>query len=128
MGRQPSNSIILGMQNGWMPLNTAASNGHADVVKLPPEKGANVTIKSTNRWTPLNSASSNGHFEVVKKFGIRWHSPKAEAVRVLALLRCGYTAEDEVDKQVIKDAMGFDILLQTASYGDPIALMGMLMN
>jgi hypothetical protein len=44
------------------------------------------------------------------EFGIRRHSLKAETIRVLTLLRSAYTSEDEVDKQLIKDALELDIL------------------
>jgi ankyrin repeat protein len=52
-------------QNGWTPLNTAANNGHIDVMKLLLENGADVTVANQNGWTPLNSAAGNGHFNVV---------------------------------------------------------------
>jgi len=43
------------------------------------------------------------------EFGIRRHSLKTETVRVLTLLRSAYSSDDEVDKQLIKDAMELDI-------------------
>jgi ankyrin repeat protein len=47
-------------------MNSAADNGHLEVVKLLLEKVADITVANHNGWTPLNSAADSGHLEVVK--------------------------------------------------------------
>lgn len=48
------------------PLIEAASNGHADVVKLLIENGADVNLKGEAWYGPLHAAAAKGHIEVVK--------------------------------------------------------------
>jgi ankyrin repeat protein len=55
--------------DGWTPLQRAAQNGHAAVVKLLLEKGAE--LESKDKWysykrTALSCAAENGHAAVVK--------------------------------------------------------------
>jgi len=47
--------------DGSTPLDTAAFNGHTDVVRLLLEKGANIEAT-----TPLHTAAYNGHIGVVR--------------------------------------------------------------
>jgi hypothetical protein len=49
------------------------------------------------------------------EYGIIRHSLKAEAVRVLVLLRSAYQTEDDIDKELIKVAMTHDIVPQKNS-------------
>ena len=44
----------------------ASGRGHADIVKLLLEKGANVNAKSIHGYTALTAASRNGHADIVK--------------------------------------------------------------
>ncbi|MBE3049891.1 ankyrin repeat domain-containing protein, partial [Candidatus Bathyarchaeota archaeon] len=50
----------------WMPLLSAAENGHEAIVKLLLEKGAYIEAKDSSGWTPLLSAAENGHEAIVK--------------------------------------------------------------
>lgn len=48
------------------PINSAAENGHIEIVKLLLANGADITVQDAKGWTPLNSAAWGGHLEVVK--------------------------------------------------------------
>lgn len=43
------------------PLHLACLEGHADVVKVLLEHGAEVEARNTSLWTPLDCASAKGH-------------------------------------------------------------------
>jgi len=47
-------------------LHRAAGNGHADIVELLLEKGADVNIRNEGGSTPLHWAARNGHTKVMK--------------------------------------------------------------
>ena len=48
------------------PLIEAAANGHADVVKLLIQSGADVNLQGEAWYGPLHRACENGHVEVAK--------------------------------------------------------------
>ena len=52
--------------DGWSPLNSAACNGHLEVVKLLLRHGAAVDSRSDDGWSPLTAAAGNGHTAVVE--------------------------------------------------------------
>ena len=47
-------------------LIIAALNGHANIVEVLLEKGANVNAVDSEGWTPLHFAAQNGHASVVE--------------------------------------------------------------
>lgn len=53
-------------KTGWTPLHYAASNGHADVIKLLLENHAYIDAESPNGSTPLMMASMYGNPQSVK--------------------------------------------------------------
>ena len=53
------------MHQGRTPLDAAAQEGHADVVKLLTESGADHAVGPAG-YSPLHSAAANGHLEAVK--------------------------------------------------------------
>eukprot|EP00976_Prorocentrum_cordatum_P001293 25952-Prorocentrum_minimum.AAC.1 len=55
----------LAKDNGQTPVYAAANRGHAYVVQMLIEAGANVIIPDKAGDTPLAAASRNGHTEVV---------------------------------------------------------------
>ncbi len=46
----------------------ASHNGHAEVVKILVENGAQVNLQAKDGWSALMIASQNGHAEVVKYY------------------------------------------------------------
>ena len=52
--------------SGSTPLHVAASNGHAEVVALLLEKGADPNAQNRLEVTPLHMAAKNGHLPVVE--------------------------------------------------------------
>ena len=62
-----ANIEAMTTSHGATPLDSAAWNGHADVVGLLLEKGANIEAMTTcDGATPLDSAAWNGHADVVR--------------------------------------------------------------
>jgi ankyrin repeat protein len=41
-------------------------NGHADVVQLLLDNGADVNVQKVDLWTPLHLASANGYLKVAE--------------------------------------------------------------
>uniref|UniRef100_A0A7S0EZZ4 Uncharacterized protein n=1 Tax=Hanusia phi TaxID=3032 RepID=A0A7S0EZZ4_9CRYP len=50
----------------YTPLKAAAENGHAEVVRVLLEHGANVNFADRKGWRVLHWAASNNHVEVVR--------------------------------------------------------------
>lgn len=57
-------SIQARDEGGLHPLHNACSFGHADVVRLLLEAGANPNIKDNWNYTPLHEAASKGKIDV----------------------------------------------------------------
>lgn len=56
----------LPVDDSFPPLQTAATSGHAEAVRLLLDNGAQVNQVSDFENTPLNAAASYGHTDVVK--------------------------------------------------------------
>ena len=57
--------INIPSNDGWTPLNSAALNGHLEVVAALIAANAEINTPNNNGWTPLNVAALSGHLEVV---------------------------------------------------------------
>ncbi|KAF7516376.1 hypothetical protein G7054_g14184 [Neopestalotiopsis clavispora] len=64
--RETVNVLIENQADVSAVLDAAFSNGHAEVVKMLLDQGANLNVANKDGWTPLNTASGNGHIKVVK--------------------------------------------------------------
>ena len=51
---------------GWTPLHTASSQGHADVAQVLLDYEADINAQGTDKWAPLHAASSAGHVNVMQ--------------------------------------------------------------
>ena len=54
------------MKDGDSVINIASFHGHADIVSILLNSGANPHIADKEGFTPLMSACQNGHEEVVR--------------------------------------------------------------
>ena len=52
--------------DGWTPLQDAATFGHKEIVELLITKGADVNAKTEDGETPLHTAVSNDHKEIIE--------------------------------------------------------------
>jgi len=52
--------------NGNTPLHDAANNGHAEIVLLLIEAGADVNARCLDGWTPLIRACNSSHNRIAK--------------------------------------------------------------
>ena len=52
--------------DGWTPLQDAATFGHKEIVELLITKGADVNAKTEEGETPLHTAVSNDHKEIIE--------------------------------------------------------------
>ena len=52
--------------DGWTPLQDAATFGHKEIVELLITKGADVNAKTVEGETPLHTAVSNDHKEIIE--------------------------------------------------------------
>ena len=66
MGRKPKPDLEHKTENGWTPLNAAASRGYLEVVQYLIEQGADIETTNNEGWSPLLCAVSNEHPAVVK--------------------------------------------------------------
>ena len=53
-------------EDGWTPLQDAATFGHKEIVELLITKGADVNAKTEEGETPLHTAVSNDHKEIIE--------------------------------------------------------------
>ena len=53
-------------EGGRTPILRAAVNGHADVVELLMELGADIQKEANDGWTPLHRAAYYGRVEMVR--------------------------------------------------------------
>ena len=109
------------MDDGATPAFAAASNGHADVVRVLPELGASLETPMNDGRTPAFAAASGGHTEVIVELAkaqphlvnqtVSWggNPPTSllaaavscahlETVKALILLGAPVTAEDLVSE------------------------------
>ena len=49
------------------PLNSAAFNGHVEVIRELLKHGGKVDRAKSNGWTPLKLAATVGHMDVVRE-------------------------------------------------------------
>jgi ankyrin repeat protein len=55
------------INNDWIPLNSAADDGHVEVVRELLKHDAKVKSANNSGWTPLKTAATKGHLDVVRE-------------------------------------------------------------
>jgi ankyrin repeat protein len=93
---------------GIAPLQKAALNGYANVVRFLIEKGCRTDCESNDRDTPLIDAVENGHLDVVKllldKGKVNPHHQNKKGQRAIDVLDFDYEDSEEIEKE-LKAAM-----------------------
>ena len=51
---------------GWTSLHFASQNGHADIVQLLHDYGANLNVRNVYLSAPIHLASAHGHLKVTE--------------------------------------------------------------
>ena len=98
---------------GWTPLHTASSWGHAEVAQVLLDYEADINAQDRLKWTPLHSASAHGHPKVMQlllergaaldeqnkymmtPLSLASYHGKLEAVRVLLAHGAGVNIPDD---------------------------------
>lgn len=93
---------------GIAPLQKAALNGYASVVKFLIEKGCRTDCESNDRDTPLIDAVENGHLDVVKllldKGRVNPHHQNKKGQRAIDVLDYDHEDSEQIEKE-LKAAM-----------------------
>lgn len=85
---------------GWTPLHYAADRGHAGVVRLLLEEGANVNARDTSKRTPLHLAALSGRTDAVAALLREGASKTAKNAVGMTPLECARAA-DQADIAVL---------------------------
>ncbi|CUG84737.1 ankyrin repeat protein, putative [Bodo saltans] len=100
MSTQPKQKLDLDASDvgGWAPLHYASDQGHAAIVLILVDDGANVNARDDMKKTPLHLAAGQGHVSVVQVLLKHGASRGAKTVTMWDALK--YAEENKHDEVV----------------------------